>query len=69
MSSDSKTPSIQEKITQLEALLAWFDGDDFSIEQSMEKFQAMKQLAKSITTELDSFKNEVEVLRESFDAA
>lgn len=69
MSSDSKTPSIQEKITQLEALLAWFDGDDFSIEQSMEKFQAMKQLAESITTELDSFKNEVEVLRESFDAA
>lgn len=61
-------PSIHDKITTLRELVAWFDGDEFSLEESLGKFEEAEALAREIEEELAALKNEVEVVKQSFDA-
>ncbi len=64
----SKTkPSISQKIAELDALLAWFDGEDFELEAATAKFRQAEELARVIEQELLEMKNEVIVLSERFD--
>lgn len=63
----SKQSSIQEKMAALDELLAWFDGDDFELEQSLEKFTAAKKLADDIEQDLMTMKNKITVMSEQFD--
>jgi exodeoxyribonuclease VII small subunit len=63
--SDNKT--IQERIAQLETLVAWFDSDEFSLEVALEKFKEAEALAKSIEKELSTLKNEIEIVKQKFD--
>lgn len=63
----SKQSSIQEKMAALDELLAWFDGDDFELEQSLEKFTAAKKLANDIEQDLMTMKNKITVMSEQFD--
>ncbi len=46
MSGQNK--SIAEKIAELEAMVAWFDSDEFELEKAMEKFEAAQKLAEEI---------------------
>jgi exonuclease VII small subunit len=63
----SKKPSIDEKMKSLRELVAWFEGEDFVLEQAGEKFTAATKLANEIETELSTLKNSVTVLKEKFD--
>ena len=65
MSEKSKT--VNEKIAELDEMIAWFDSDEFSIEEALEKYKAASELAKEITKDLETFKNEVTVLKQKFD--
>lgn len=65
MSKEDKT--LQEKIDELNQLLAWFNQEDFSIEEAFKKFKTADTLALEIETQLDGLKNEVTVLKERFD--
>lgn len=65
MAKNSTT--IQEKITQLDELVAWFDGDEFSLEQATDMFKKAEVLAREIETDLTELKNEVEIVKASFD--
>lgn len=65
MSKQNKT--IADKRTELAELLAWFESDDFSIEQAVEKFQAAEKLAEQIESELLEYKNTITVLKQRFD--
>ena len=65
MTKNSTT--IQKKITQLDALVAWFDGDDFSLEKATDVFREAEALAREIETDLTELKNEVEIVKASFD--
>jgi len=65
MTKNSTT--IQKKITQLDALVAWFDGDDFSLEKATDVFREAEALAREIETDLTELKNEVRVVKASFD--
>lgn len=65
----SKTTSnIKEKMEKLDALLAWFDGEDFILEQAIEKFHEAEELAAAIEHDLTKMKNEVTVIAERFDS-
>jgi exodeoxyribonuclease VII small subunit len=59
--------SIQEKMTKLDELLAWFDGEDFELEAAVEKFKEAKKLADEIEQDLIEVKNTITVVAEQFD--
>ena len=59
--------SINKKMARLGELVAWFESDEFEIEQAMEKFVAAEKLAKEIEDELGEFKNKITVIKQKFD--
>lgn len=59
-------PTIQQKIEQLDQLVAWFDSDEFSLESATEMFKKAEALAREIEQDLTHLKNEVEVVKASF---
>ncbi len=61
--------SISEKMVQLGELVAWFESEDFSIEQAIEKFTAAEKLASEIESDLSDFKNKITVIKQKFDEA
>jgi len=64
--SQKNDVTITQKITQLDELVAWFDSDEFELEQSIEKFKEAEKLAKEIETDLDKLKNSIEVINKTF---
>jgi exonuclease VII small subunit len=65
MSAKNKT--IQEKMNELATQVAWFDGDEFSLEAAIEHFAAAEKLASEIENELTNLKNDITVLKQRFD--
>lgn len=59
--SESKL-SLNQKIAELDQAVDWFYGDDFDLDQALEKYQAATALADSIEHDLGALKNQVEVL-------
>lgn len=66
MSQKNNTP-ITARMEQLQDMLAWFDGDDFILEEAVEKYQQAVALADGIERELDGLKNDIQVLKKKFD--
>lgn len=62
-----KNKTIQEKMAELNELVAWFDDDEFVLEQSIDKFKAAEKLAGEIRKDLEAIKNDVRVLSRKFD--
>jgi len=65
MSEKSKT--IEDKMNELRAMVAWFENDDFAIEQAGAKFEAAAKLAKDIEKDLSEMKSTVNFLKKSFE--
>ena len=59
--------TVQEKIAQLDELVAWFDSDEFSLEAATEVFKKAEALAREIEADLTELKNEVQIVKASFD--
>ena len=59
--------SINEKMSELDTLLTWFDGDEFELEEAVEKFTKAQELAASIEHDLNEMKNTITVISERFD--
>ena len=66
MSQSNKT--ISEKMKELSALVAWFESDEFELEQALDKYKEAEKLAGDIEHDLSTLKNEVTVLKKKFDA-
>ena len=66
MSETNKT--ISEKTAALNELVAWFDGDDFTLEAAIDKFKQAEVLAGEIEKDLASLKNEIQVVKQKFDS-
>lgn len=62
MSKTEPKPSIKAKINQLNSDVEWFYGEDFSLDQALEKYQAATKLAAEIEQDLDRLQNQVEVI-------
>ncbi|MBF1024391.1 MAG: exodeoxyribonuclease VII small subunit [Candidatus Nanogingivalaceae bacterium] len=65
MSSKSEK-TISQKIEELRQMAAWFESDDFDIEQAIERYQAAEKLAGEIEKDLDGLRNKVTILKEKF---
>lgn len=57
-----KTTSIEKQLAELDQAVEWFYGDEFSLDEALEKYQAATQLAEKIETDLSQLKNEVKVI-------
>ncbi len=67
MSEANKT--IQEKLSTLSELVAWFQGPNFGLEEAVEKYAQAEALAEEIEKDLTSLKNDIKVVKKKFDAA
>lgn len=65
MSKENKT--INDKTEELSKLVAWFDGEDFSVEEALDKFKQAEILATEIENDLNTLKNEVNIIKRKFD--
>lgn len=65
MSQASKT--IQQKTTELNNLVEWFNGDDFTLEAALDKFKEAEKLAAEIEQDLLTVQNEIRIVKEKFD--
>ncbi|HRN90328.1 MAG TPA: hypothetical protein PK265_00095 [Candidatus Saccharibacteria bacterium] len=66
MSKTSKT--IQEKTAELTDLVAWFDSDEFTLEEALDKFKLAETLASDIEKDLLALKNDIQVVKQKFDS-
>ena len=64
-----KNKTIKKQIAELNELIAWFDSDEFELEEALEKFEQAKKLADNIEKSLKELKNEIAVVKKSFDAS
>lgn len=65
MSKTDKT--IEEKLVELSTLVAWFQSDEFVLENAVEKYTQAEELAKEIEHDLTELKNDIEVVKQRFD--
>ncbi len=63
-----KNKTIQEKMDELSGLIAWFDSDEFTLEEAIDRFKVAETLAADIEKELSSFKNDITILKQKFDS-
>lgn len=69
MSSDkTNEKTIEQMMAELNERIAWFQGDDFSLDEAKQRFIEARQLAKDITAALDNMQHDIEVLSEDFSA-
>ncbi|MFZ2836131.1 exodeoxyribonuclease VII small subunit [compost metagenome] len=64
----TQSKTIQQKTTELTELVAWFDSDEFTLEQALDKFKEAEALAQAIEQDLTTLRNEIEVVKKSFDS-
>jgi exodeoxyribonuclease VII small subunit len=66
--SDQPNKTISQKMSDLNTLVDWFEGDDFELEKAVEKYQQTNELANEIESDLKNLRNEITVLKQKFDA-
>lgn len=59
--------TIDEKMTDLDKMVAWFDGEEFKIDEALAKFKEAKELANEIENDLANVKNQINVISKKFD--
>ena len=63
---NEKKLNLNERMAELDKEVEWFYSDDFKLEEATEKYKAALMLAKDIEKDLNSLKNEIEVLSADF---
>lgn len=67
--SETNKLTISEKTALLDTLIAWFDSDDFQLEDALDKFAEAEKLAADIEADLLSLKNDIEIVKAKFNEA
>ena len=67
MSEKNNVPTVQDKLTQLSELVAWFQGSSFALEAALDKFKQAETLASEIETDLTKLKNDITIVKKRFD--
>lgn len=63
-----KNNTVQSKMSQLEELVGWFQGEEFVLEESVQKFEQAEKLAAEIEEDLLKIKNDIKIVKERFDS-
>lgn len=67
MSTKNNHVPIQEKLRQLDELVAWFEGDEFELEKAADVLKQAQQLTADIEAQLETVANEVRVIKDSLE--
>lgn len=65
--SDKSNETVTKKLARLGELVAWFEGDEFVLEEAIERFKEAQKLADEVEADLSKLKNEITVLKKKFD--
>ncbi|HMS31506.1 MAG TPA: exodeoxyribonuclease VII small subunit [Candidatus Saccharibacteria bacterium] len=65
MSAQRET--VAEKLEKLESLLTWFESEEITVEESLQKYEEALQLAKEVEELLEKAKNNVEIIKQKFE--
>lgn len=60
--------TIEQMMAELNERIAWFQGDDFNLDEAKQRFTEAQQLAKEIAATLDDMQHDITVLSEDFSA-
>ena len=60
--------TIEQMMAELNERIAWFQGDDFNLDEAKQRFIEARQLAKDIMAALDDMQHDITVLSEDFSA-
>ena len=66
--SETSKKTVQEKMTELSELVAWFQSPAFSLEEALETYKKAELLAEEIEKELSKLKNDITVVKKKFDS-
>ncbi|MGY4893148.1 MAG: exodeoxyribonuclease VII small subunit [Candidatus Saccharimonadota bacterium] len=67
MSEQSKK-TVQQKLSELSELVAWFQSPGFKLEDAVTKFKTAEALAEEIEKDLTKLKNDITVVKKKFDS-
>lgn len=67
--SQKDNPSIESELEKLDEMVAWFEGEEFALDEALARHEEAEKLAKHIEGRLASLKNEVNLLKKKFDQA
>ena len=57
--NQNNTPTIEAAIAELEATVAWFEGDEFVLEEALEKYQTASESADDIIKRIEALKQTI----------
>ena len=60
--------TVQEKLTELSELVAWFQSAAFKLEEAVTKFKQAESLAEEIEKDLSKIKNDIKIVKKKFDS-
>ena len=60
--------TIEQLMAELNERIAWFQGDDFNLDEAKQRFIEARELSKKITATLEDMRHDIEVLSEDFNA-
>ena len=58
--------TIEQMMAELNERIAWFQGEEFNLDEAKQRFTEARQLAKDITAALDDMQHDIMVLGEDF---
>ena len=60
--------TIEQMMAELNERIAWFQGDDFNLDEAKQRFIEVRELSKKITATLEDMRHDIEILSEDFNA-
>ena len=60
--------TIEQMMAELNERIAWFQGEEFNLDEAKQRFIEARQLAKDITAVLDGMQHDITVLSGDFSA-
>ena len=60
--------TIEQMMAELNERIAWFQSEEFNLDEAKQRFTEARQLAKDITAALDDMQHDITVLSEDFSA-
>lgn len=60
--------TVSKMIENLEAKMAWFQGGEFNLDEAAERYEEVERLSDEIEQVLLTMQNQVEVIKQKFDA-
>jgi len=65
--SEKSNKTVQEQLSELSELVAWFQSPAFKLEDAFDKFKQAEALAEDIEKDLTKLKNDIKVVKKKFD--